>query len=243
MEAWYLWRLSSASAGARRSAVEALGALHSPQASSDLFTLSLRDPDQAVRDAALEALVIVGAGALPVLAAQLGTESVWLTADVGSLSADSARLQDLYRVEKALHISLRVHAVDGTNDFLRNVRLPNSTEYFDVIGRKKSLVWRSGVVTLDGIQCRVFVFDRIWLKRWPGSQPQTICVADTNGKLETWKEVGGEPMYASSAMEERDGKVILRITCRERHHLGPGIYSYGISHAGIELLGADYPGS
>jgi hypothetical protein len=94
-------------------------------------------------------------------------------------------------------------------------------------------------VTLDGTQCRVFVFDTIGI----GVQPQTICVTDINGKLETWREVGSEPTYIASVMEEREGKVILRITCQERRGPGPGIYSYGITRAGIELLGAEYPGS
>jgi hypothetical protein len=243
LENWYLWRLSSGNADARRTAAEALGTLRSAKAAPDLFTISLRDPEEPVREAATEALVNIGAGAVPALSAELGAEPVWMETTLRqSLPAGSTRLEDFSRVEQALRILLRVHGADGTTDFLQNVGLPGGSGHADP-RRGKSLVWRSGVVTLDGTQCRVFVFDREGFKSWPGSQPQTICVADASGKLETWKEVGGEPMYASSTMEERDGKVILRITCEERRHPGPGIYSYGISRAGIELLGADYPGA
>jgi hypothetical protein len=122
LENWYLWRLSSGKADARRTAAEALGTLHSVKAAPDLFTISLGDPEKPVRDAAFEALVKIGKGAVPALAAELGAEPIWMATFMQSGPAGSLRFEDFSRVEQALHILLRVHGVDGTTDFLREVR-------------------------------------------------------------------------------------------------------------------------
>jgi hypothetical protein len=238
LENWYLWRLSSGKADVRRTAAEALGNLHSAKAAPDLFTISLRDPEEPVREAATEALVNIGAGAVPALSAELGAEPVWMETTLRqSRPAGYSRREDLSRVEQALRILLRVHGAEGTTDFLRNVGLPRGDEIENLF-RGKSLDWRSGVVTLDGIQCRVFVFVSVWSEL----RPPTVCVTDASGKLETWQEVVDWHMDTfRSAKVERDGKVILRITGQDRFG-GRIIYSHSISRAGIELLGREDAG-
>jgi hypothetical protein len=97
----------------------------------------------------------------------------------------------------------------------------------------KYLVWNSGVKSIEGKPCRIFLFNPSF-QSWPGLQPQTILITDAGGRVITWKEVGGEPSFRSCELEIVDGAVYLDITCDERHSRTPGKYAYRLTLRGIE---------
>lgn len=103
--------------------------------------------------------------------------------------------------------------------------------------RFKTMVFQSPFRAVSGRRCIAFVFDQ-QVHSWPGSQPQTIIITDSQCRLLTWKEVGGSPMFCHAWMEVvGNDPTTLTIACNHRFLRGFGVYRYVVEPSGVRRLG------
>lgn len=82
---------------------------------------------------------------------------------------------------------------------------------------EKTPVFYARYKTKTGDSRVALVYDAA-LHRWPGTQPQTIVLADDQYRLIAWKEVGGTPFFESARLTTVDPRgPVLVITRRHRH--------------------------
>jgi hypothetical protein len=99
----------------------------------------------------------------------------------------------------------------------------------------KHLQWISGVQPIEGKPCRIFLFAPDL-----GGGAQTVLITDAGGRLITWKEVGGEPMFGNCELETINGAAFLNLTCLDSVTTIEGIsdiprkYTYRLTLRGIE---------
>jgi hypothetical protein len=231
--AWYARGLRSGNAGDQKAAVVSLAGLRTNRAARVLVDI-LGEAKNPAQFEAMRALKDMGAVAMEPLA-----EAFQVTDDVaGTPERSHSGGRELLkgsspRVDAMLAVLLELQREEpGVKSLLKNIgsRLDD-----DPVSRlsRKHLAWKSGVQTVEGSPCRIFHFDPE-LQSWPGSQPQTIVLTDAAGKVITWKEVGGEPMFVSCEIETRNGEVLLIVTCDERRRDSPGKYTYRLTLRGIE---------
>ena len=102
----------------------------------------------------------------------------------------------------------------------------------------KQLVFHSRYSLSDRSSRIVFVYDP-GLKSWPGSQPETVVIADARYRLLAWEEVGGSPQFNSAALNfGNNGNPILSLTRRHRFRAGGrGTYGFSLDNDQINPVG------
>jgi len=94
----------------------------------------------------------------------------------------------------------------------------------------KDISW---LVTLEhqGKTYWVMVFNPL-LQSWPGSQPITIVVADSELKVQCWIESGGSPMFRQASLRRGENEAELTVLSRNRHG-GTWVDAFSISKTNI----------
>jgi hypothetical protein len=133
---------------------------------------------------------------------------------------------------KALH-------EQNETDLLTNLGITTDQEGMATGPRQKKTFAFRGEYKLGDKHRHVFVYNPS-LRRWPGTQPETIIICDASYRVLDWKEVGGIPMFELAALDlSEDTGPVLLITRQHRHTIpNPkrGVYRFSLNNDRITAL-------
>ena len=145
----------------------------------------------------------------------------------GSAPTDAPQLPDARLIEH-----LRAHPGDRScRQLLSNLSGPVASRGF-----AKRVKFHARYRTPTGENRMVFVFDPV-VRTWPGWQPETIVITDTQCRPVAWREVGGGPMFQEAELGQDKARApVLILTRRHRHtyrHPAIGKYRFSLSEDGL----------
>jgi hypothetical protein len=103
---------------------------------------------------------------------------------------------------------------------LREVKAAELTPFYSSQNEKmaelqaKRLGWQATIGEADKAR-QVLVFDR-QLHMWPGYQPITIILVDSNFKVLSWLESGGSPMFSKASLQTAKASTVLETRSANR---------------------------